>query len=130
MPDRSRLITAPMGDCLHDLMFASLKAEAEKSAKSTTNRPSGNQQATKKTNETSPDPEQQQQPKQVDDQEGEEDTDSKQHAGVAGQHAVKGKKRKGKAKKGVKPKLEEDVEQAPGWLEAAQSMGAPWYPYT
>ncbi|KAK4889171.1 hypothetical protein LTR27_012006 [Elasticomyces elasticus] len=119
-----------MGDCLHDLMFASLKAEAENTAMSATNRPSDAQQATRKPSETGPDPEPQQQPKQVDEQEGEGDTDSEQYTGNVGQPAGKGKKPKGKAKKGVKPKVEEDVEHPPGWLEAAQSMGAPWYPYT
>ncbi|KAK5683163.1 hypothetical protein LTS10_004694 [Elasticomyces elasticus] len=119
-----------MGDCLHDLMFASLKAEAENSAKSITISPSDAQQTTRKPSETGPNPKQQQQPKQVDDQEGKEDTDTEQHAGVVGKPAVQGTKRKGKAKKGVKPKVEEDVEHPPGWLEAAQSMGAPWYPYT
>ncbi|KAK3622038.1 hypothetical protein LTR56_022410 [Elasticomyces elasticus] len=119
-----------MGDCLHDLMFASLKAEAENSANSATNRPSDDQQASSKANEIGSYPEKQQQPKQFDDQEGEEDTDSGQHVGDVGKPAVKGKKPKGKGKKGVKPKVEEDVEHPPGWLEAAQSMGAPWYPYT
>ncbi|KAK3637394.1 hypothetical protein LTR56_008714 [Elasticomyces elasticus] len=120
-----------MGDCLHDLMFASLKAEAENTAKSTTNKPLDDQQATHKADEIGPNPEQQQQqPKQVDDQEGGGDTDSEQHAGDVGKPAVRGTKPKGKAKKGVKPKVEEDLEHPPGWLEAAQSMGAPWYPYT
>ncbi|KAK5735361.1 hypothetical protein LTR17_008213 [Elasticomyces elasticus] len=119
-----------MGDCLHDLMFASLKAEAENSAKSITNRPSDDQQATSKANEIGPNPEQQQQPKQVEGKEQEEDTDSEQHAGDGGQPVAPGKKPKGQGKEGVKPKVEEDVEHPPGWLEAAQSMGAPWYPYT
>ncbi|KAK0291873.1 hypothetical protein LTR91_013971 [Friedmanniomyces endolithicus] len=108
-----------MGDLLHDAMFAHLKGEMEDAAKSGEDTNADNKQPSGRAYETErggmPD-----HPRQTELTENVNPTDPT---------ADTWKGTEGGADKNADAGAKVDRRRS-GWWEAAQSMGAPWYPYT
>ncbi|KAK0287296.1 hypothetical protein LTR35_002791 [Friedmanniomyces endolithicus] len=123
-----------MGDLLHDMIFVHLKGEREHAAKSGEDANATNQQTAGKTYETEPGgtPDH---PGQAGLMEDVNQTDPKvrvereRTAGVVKAGASKGTECDTDKEADADDETEVDRRRS-GWLEAAQSMCAPWYPYT
>ncbi|KAK0264942.1 hypothetical protein LTR29_018191 [Friedmanniomyces endolithicus] len=121
-----------MGDLLHDAMFAHLKGEMEDAAKSGEDTNADNKQPSGRAYETErggmPD-----HPRQTELTENVNPTDpTVRVARERTDRMVKAdtwKGTEGGADKNADAGAKVDRRRS-GWWEAAQSMGAPWYPYT
>ncbi|KAK0265515.1 hypothetical protein B0A54_02429 [Friedmanniomyces endolithicus] len=122
-----------MGDLLHDMIFVHLKGEREDAAKSGEDANANCQQTAGRAYETKPGgtPDH---PGRAELMEDVNQTDPKMRVEREGTAGVV----KADASRGTEcdtdKKAEADNEtevnrRRSGWLEAAQSMGAPWYPY-
>ncbi|TKA71408.1 hypothetical protein B0A55_07715 [Friedmanniomyces simplex] len=126
-----------MGDLLYDPVFNHLKGEMEDTAKSHRGDQPGDQQPAAgergEAGSGSSAPERPQQAGPTDDVDGAEsevEVDGKRKADGKKGGASKGVEG-GSEKKAANAEAEAEVDrQRPGWFESAQSMSAPWYPYT
>ncbi|KAK1070743.1 hypothetical protein LTR74_003918 [Friedmanniomyces endolithicus] len=123
-----------MGGLLHDMIFVHLKGEMEDAAKSGEDPNAKNQRTAGRAygNEPGGIPDHS---RQAELMESVDPTDPKMRverertAGVVNADASKGTECDTDKKADAEDETEVDRRRS-GWLEAAQSMGAPWYPYT